>query len=511
MEDDVRWRKYFAHSGADIWTVIDRALRVAASDFPAQLRLRRDGIAEKLFTFGRQSHVREATPPHVSRGGAERAATERGATEQATGVAERAAERHHATTASHARDEGAPREEAANDGLNPTVRNALGNDERRNEGGDGGDVRERRRDGYGDGDGYEDEKRREVERREREDGDRRERDRPEGRGNDEKSSRPSGDGRPSADERPSGDGRPSSNGRPGRGGERGNGRERLKGGEGRGVDRGVGRDAEGGTWDEEEEEEDVTAAVLEEQLQEEDRLVERIEEIKDLLRPSRLDNDYLVRHLESLLHMPMTLEALRVTEIGKRVNSFRNHPSEKVRAITRQLIGAWKDLVKECRKSAAAVARSTAGLPEDVSSGLPSPPLDESALLQGRSIAMGASELFRDFGLGLDSGSSRSDGSPDDHRAPPPHDDVVSSLTPPPNMRSEFAAGGGGSEKERLEMAKRKLHERYQGIQDAKKQRTIQVVDPGAVKGGKAKPRFAFSHNARGGAAGGGGGRFGRR
>lgn len=46
---DARWRKFFDGADADIWTVIDYALELAASDFPQELRMRRDGFVEKLF------------------------------------------------------------------------------------------------------------------------------------------------------------------------------------------------------------------------------------------------------------------------------------------------------------------------------------------------------------------------------------------------------------------------------------------------------------------------------
>lgn len=46
---DTRWRKFFDGAGADIWTVIEFALDIAATDFPHELRLRRDAYVEKLF------------------------------------------------------------------------------------------------------------------------------------------------------------------------------------------------------------------------------------------------------------------------------------------------------------------------------------------------------------------------------------------------------------------------------------------------------------------------------
>ncbi|KAJ7552157.1 hypothetical protein O6H91_06G044400 [Diphasiastrum complanatum] len=52
-----RWRSFFGSSGEDLWTVIDRALTIAATDYPQELRVRRDGFAEKLFTPYLHSHT----------------------------------------------------------------------------------------------------------------------------------------------------------------------------------------------------------------------------------------------------------------------------------------------------------------------------------------------------------------------------------------------------------------------------------------------------------------------
>ncbi|KAJ7555448.1 hypothetical protein O6H91_05G038400 [Diphasiastrum complanatum] len=45
-----RWRSFFGNSGEDLWTVIDRAITIAAVDYPQELRVRRDAFAEKLYT-----------------------------------------------------------------------------------------------------------------------------------------------------------------------------------------------------------------------------------------------------------------------------------------------------------------------------------------------------------------------------------------------------------------------------------------------------------------------------
>ncbi|TKY53428.1 mediator of RNA polymerase II transcription subunit 26b [Spatholobus suberectus] len=44
------WRNYFGAANSDIFGIIDHAIMVAASDCPKEFRLRRDGIAERLFS-----------------------------------------------------------------------------------------------------------------------------------------------------------------------------------------------------------------------------------------------------------------------------------------------------------------------------------------------------------------------------------------------------------------------------------------------------------------------------
>ncbi|XP_008798351.1 probable mediator of RNA polymerase II transcription subunit 26b isoform X1 [Phoenix dactylifera] len=44
------WRKFFRSANSDIFEVLEQAILVAASDYPQEFRSRRDGIGEKLYT-----------------------------------------------------------------------------------------------------------------------------------------------------------------------------------------------------------------------------------------------------------------------------------------------------------------------------------------------------------------------------------------------------------------------------------------------------------------------------
>ncbi|KAE8736306.1 hypothetical protein F3Y22_tig00000002pilonHSYRG00001 [Hibiscus syriacus] len=45
-----RWRDYFRTANSDIFDIIEHAIVLAALDCPKEFRLRREHIAEKLFT-----------------------------------------------------------------------------------------------------------------------------------------------------------------------------------------------------------------------------------------------------------------------------------------------------------------------------------------------------------------------------------------------------------------------------------------------------------------------------
>lgn len=45
-----KWREYFRTANSDIFTVIEHAILIAASDYPYDFKLNRDRVAEMLFT-----------------------------------------------------------------------------------------------------------------------------------------------------------------------------------------------------------------------------------------------------------------------------------------------------------------------------------------------------------------------------------------------------------------------------------------------------------------------------
>ncbi|KAK6125196.1 hypothetical protein DH2020_041062 [Rehmannia glutinosa] len=267
--------------------------------------------------------------------------------------------------------------------------------------------------------------------------------------------------------------------------------------------------------------------------------------------------------LRRLQLMPLSVETLKATEIGKSVNALRKHGSKEIRNLVRTLIEDWKIMVDTWVDATTAIAGAEIGTESVKTSvveeeeGLPSPPLDEGAFF-ATPTSMELSQFFDGMD---DDGNPRNNWeinknresgrkptlektdtrkwkieSPEDTRpkaepkrnpeavlkkqAPPkPNRPLVGERGPGGPKPSNYESGPGrpkpavkpkvnnevkvqqksdkgtiqkkpmppqqeklncnneASVRMKLEAAKRKLQERYQEAENAKKQRTIQVVE----------------------------------
>nr|GEV99445.1 probable mediator of RNA polymerase II transcription subunit 26b [Tanacetum cinerariifolium] len=253
--------------------------------------------------------------------------------------------------------------------------------------------------------------------------------------------------------------------------------------------------------------------------------VMRIKEIVDN-RPHE-SVSVLCNSLRKLQLMTISVETLKGTEIGKSVNVLRKHGSKDVRHIARGLIEMWKDMVDEWVNTTQKMAGSEA-TPEsmnpsvlDEEEGLPSPPLDDLAFLNPHSMSLELSEKFFD---GMDDyGNPRksaelnkdrhngdkqpaekqniskwkqqkqttvkpskplvADRTPTrvinqnmDRKLQSPEKPVVPKRQVAPQQRKPISSDGE-TVQDKLEATKRKLQERYQQAENAKRQRTIQVME----------------------------------
>ncbi|KAL6523301.1 hypothetical protein OROGR_016904 [Orobanche gracilis] len=270
--------------------------------------------------------------------------------------------------------------------------------------------------------------------------------------------------------------------------------------------------------------------------------------------------------LRRLQLMPLSVESLKATEIGKSVSALRKHGSGKVRNLVRTLLEDWKIMVVLWCDATTAIAGTeiqtesvkTSVVEEE--EGLPSPPLDEGAFF-ATPTSMELSQFFD----GMDDDGNhhncgelnknrenvrskptvektdthhksktgsrhpsndktgepnrnlevvlrkevppKPNGPPGGERGlcvpktsnyesgpgrPKPvvkpkvddinkfqqsHDKGTVQKKPTPPQNKKLSRNNEASVRMKLEAAKRKLHERYQEVENAKKHRTIQVVE----------------------------------
>ncbi|XP_071686462.1 probable mediator of RNA polymerase II transcription subunit 26b isoform X2 [Rutidosis leptorrhynchoides] len=278
------------------------------------------------------------------------------------------------------------------------------------------------------------------------------------------------------------------------------------------------------------------AEALTDEIEEESQTFNEVLRIKEIVdNSSDESSSVLCNSLRKLQLMAISVETLKATEIGKSVNVLRKHTSKDIRQIARKLIEVWKDMVDEWvdATNKATISENT---PESINpsvldeeEGLPSPPLEDLAFLDPHSMSLELNEFFDgmdDYGNLRKSNEFNKNGN--NGRKPPvekqnitkwaqqkpsngsnmaPKPDVVKPSRPPvfdatprrrtPNVdrklqnlekptspngpvtpqQRKLMSSNEEIEKDKLEATKRKLQERYQQAEKAKKQRTIQVME----------------------------------
>ncbi|KAL3819682.1 hypothetical protein ACJIZ3_005587 [Penstemon smallii] len=271
------------------------------------------------------------------------------------------------------------------------------------------------------------------------------------------------------------------------------------------------------------------AEALTDEIEEESQIFEEFLRIKKILDNREEETETtLLDSLRKLQLMPMSVETLKATDIGKSVNSLRKHGSKDIRNLVKTLIEDWKTMVDDwviATKAIAAVAevdtesaKKTNVAPEEEEQGLPSPPMDEGVFF-----ATPTSIELSQFFDGMDE-----DGNPQKNRNfivrrsnlanvhkckvdetlhEPKNRKMVQQkknqeaplCNPKPIMRPKPANNEKRTVQNRaiqknlipprpkldsydeaamrLETSKRKLQERYQEVKNAKKQRTIKLVE----------------------------------
>ncbi|KAM7270861.1 hypothetical protein ACFE04_030075 [Oxalis oulophora] len=276
------------------------------------------------------------------------------------------------------------------------------------------------------------------------------------------------------------------------------------------------------------------AEALTDELEQETKVVDEVLRIKELLRNSQNESDkVLFDSLRKLQLMALTMDILKATEIGKAVNVLRKHVTSDIRHLARNLINGWKVLVDEWVEATKAVTGAQGDTPDSVNpsvvdeeQGLPSPPLDDLAFISAPPSSMELTQFFD--GMDEDGNPQNSGGlvnnresgrkpsvenqnvlkrkQPADHGVVKPIKPLTngSLLGKPPkvaveqklDLKLQKGPVGGFIQRKlpssqdnktkcsdevavqrKLEATTRKLQESYQQAENAKRQRTVQVME----------------------------------
>ncbi|XP_057967254.1 probable mediator of RNA polymerase II transcription subunit 26c [Malania oleifera] len=216
--------------------------------------------------------------------------------------------------------------------------------------------------------------------------------------------------------------------------------------------------------------------------------------IKEHLEDPDQSEDSLVELLQSLADMDITFGALKETDIGRHVNRLRKHSSNDVRRLVKHLVRKWKDLVDEWVKQ---------NTPEGE---IASSALIADADSPQQKHPQNGHHQVPDFAYSPNphNGSSVSDKNNAD---PEPKSKPMPRREAPPAKPAQQSFHGSASaplnkqrekddiDLERLASARKRLQQNYQDAQNAKKQRTIQVMDIHEIP----KPKNAFFAKNKGG------------
>ncbi|OEL31981.1 putative mediator of RNA polymerase II transcription subunit 26c [Dichanthelium oligosanthes] len=228
--------------------------------------------------------------------------------------------------------------------------------------------------------------------------------------------------------------------------------------------------------------------------------------IRDFLEDPDQSEDEMVSLLQNLADMDITYKALQETDIGRHVNGLRKHPSGEVRQLVKLLVRKWKEIVDDwVRLHNSAGDGSSSIISDGDSPDKVQPKYHQNT--QGSDFKYSpspqrhnglSSERFSNHNV-VESTMEKRRTSP----APAYHNTKQNSNNNYSTTTSSVPAKAMREQKdtlldsEKLDSARRRLQENYQEAQNAKKQRTIQVMDIHDIP--KPKNRNTFIRKSGGG------------
>ncbi|KAJ8544066.1 hypothetical protein K7X08_025684 [Anisodus acutangulus] len=224
--------------------------------------------------------------------------------------------------------------------------------------------------------------------------------------------------------------------------------------------------------------------------------------IKEQLEDPQLSDEDAVDLLQSLADMDITFQALKETDIGRHVNRLRKHPSNEVRRLVKMLVRKWKETVDDWVRLNQPEQHGSSnlivmGAAADGDSPQQSVPKNQH---NGHSQVpdFAYSPNPRNGSSSSDRNNSESEYKP--KPVPPRNVTPTRPLQSAPKPTSAPAPSRpppreSAIDLEKLNSARRRLQENYQEAQNAKKQRTIQVMDIHEIP----KPKNGFFAKNKGG------------
>ncbi|XP_066355677.1 probable mediator of RNA polymerase II transcription subunit 26c [Miscanthus floridulus] len=230
--------------------------------------------------------------------------------------------------------------------------------------------------------------------------------------------------------------------------------------------------------------------------------------IRDFLEDPDQSEDEMVSLLQNLADMDITYKALQDTDIGRHVNGLRKHPSSEVRQLVKLLVRKWKEIVDDWVRLHNSSADGGGSIISDGDSpDKVQPKYQSNTHLQASDFKYSPSPQRHNVLSSERSGNHnlvestmekcRTSPAPAYHNAKQNNSNNYSTVSSSAPARAMREQKNTLLDAEKLDSARKRLQENYQEAQNAKKQRTIQVMDIHDIP--KPKNRNTFIRKGGGG------------
>ncbi|KAB2597361.1 mediator of RNA polymerase II transcription subunit 26c [Pyrus ussuriensis x Pyrus communis] len=225
----------------------------------------------------------------------------------------------------------------------------------------------------------------------------------------------------------------------------------------------------------------------------------KILDIKKQLEDPYQSEETLVELLQTLADMEISVQELKEADIGKHVSQLRKqHPSDVVRRLAKQIVNKWKGIVNEWVKLHGEQQSSSTMVDEDS----PQQKIPHNGLHQVPDFAYSPNPHNGSSGSDKNNSEPERKSKAVPRRDAPPKPTQLTPVSASAPQNRQMGQKESNFDSDRLASARRRLQANYKEAENAKKQRTIQVMDIHEIP----KPKNSFIARNKGGGGGGGGG-----